>query len=192
MTPVARDSIGRRERFRTLYAAEYPAINAYVSRRLRGAAQEVPDVVAEIFTVAWRRLDEVPAADDGRVWMYALARHALLNHHRSGRRRGRLAGRLKREATPRVDASDSPPALWLTEAIERLPDPYREALRLVFWDGCSHAEAGRVLGCSANAVSLRLHKAKARLRADPLVARHFASPRSDLNTGVDMERTYPS
>ena len=32
------------------------------------------------------------------------------------------------------------------------------------WDGLSHVEAGRVLGCSANTVALRLFKARARIR----------------------------
>jgi RNA polymerase sigma-70 factor (ECF subfamily) len=52
------------------------------------------------------------------------------------------------------------------EAIEKLRPADREVVQLVMWEGLSHAEAGRVLGCSANAVALRLHKARQRLRAE--------------------------
>jgi DNA-directed RNA polymerase specialized sigma24 family protein len=34
------------------------------------------------------------------------------------------------------------------------------------WEGLTHAEAARVLGGSANAIALRLHKARARLRSE--------------------------
>ena len=37
-------------------------------------------------------------------------------------------------------------------------------LQLVLWEQLSHAEAAQVLGCSANAVAIRVHRAKARLR----------------------------
>jgi RNA polymerase sigma-70 factor, ECF subfamily len=63
--------------------------------------------------------------------------------------------------------------LWLygvarrvvAEALARLRPAEREALLLVVWDGLSYTETARVLGCSPNAAGLRVHKAKAKLRA---------------------------
>jgi len=49
-------------------------------------------------------------------------------------------------------------------AIRRLPEADAEALRLVAWEELSHEEAGRVLDCSSNAVAVRLHRARGRLR----------------------------
>jgi len=48
----------------------------------------------------------------------------------------------------------------------------REAIALVHWEQLSHDEAARVLGCSSNAVAIRVHRARSRLRqalaeADP-------------------------
>jgi DNA-directed RNA polymerase specialized sigma24 family protein len=83
-----------------------------------------------------------------------------------------------------VTVAADPGDAWLTDAIERLPDAYREALRLVNWEGCSHAEAAQILGCSVNAVALRLHKAKARLREDPLVAARLFAERAQAADGV--------
>jgi RNA polymerase sigma-70 factor (ECF subfamily) len=48
--------------------------------------------------------------------------------------------------------------------MEKLKPADREVLQLVTWDGLSHAEAAEVLGCTSNAVALRLHKARSRLR----------------------------
>jgi RNA polymerase sigma-70 factor, ECF subfamily len=175
ISPNRRRDRDRREQFEALYAEHYGAIYAYVYRRLPGAAAEVPDVVAEVFAVTWRRLDEMPAGAETRLWLFGLARHLLLNHRRGQRRRRRLFDRLSREAStvPQVTVMADGGDAWLVAAIERLPDAYREALRLVSWEGCSHAQAAAVLGCSVNAVALRLHRAKARLRADPLVMEHL-------------------
>jgi RNA polymerase sigma-70 factor (ECF subfamily) len=50
-------------------------------------------------------------------------------------------------------------------ALATLKAADREALLLVHWEQLSYAEAAQVLGCSANAVGIRVHKAKARMRA---------------------------
>ena len=50
-------------------------------------------------------------------------------------------------------------------ALAELKAADREALLLVHWEQLSYAEAAQVLGCSANAVGIRVHKAKARMRA---------------------------
>jgi RNA polymerase sigma factor (sigma-70 family) len=169
----------RNDRFEAIYLEYHASIYSYVYRRLNGAPAEVPDVVADVFAVAWRRLDRLPHGSEAQLWLYGLARHTLLNHRRGLRRRGRLLERLGREAstatqvTVASDAGDS----WLVSAIERLPEPYREAVMLVSWEGCSHADAAQVLGCSVNAVALRLHKAKARLLADPLVTQQLFGAR---------------
>jgi RNA polymerase sigma-70 factor (ECF subfamily) len=168
----SRGGVERARRFEALYVEHYPAIYAYVYRRLSGSASEVPDVVADVFATAWRRLDSVPAGDDGRLWLYSAARHVVLNDRRGWRRRLRLFDRLRGEASLRRAADDGAgeSELWLVEAIERLPAADQEVLRLVRWEGLSHGEAAQVLGCSMHAVALRVDKAKARLRQDPIVA----------------------
>jgi RNA polymerase sigma-70 factor (ECF subfamily) len=50
-------------------------------------------------------------------------------------------------------------------ALMGLPEQQREALLLVVWDGLSHREAATVLGCSTSALSVRVHRARKRLRA---------------------------
>jgi DNA-directed RNA polymerase specialized sigma24 family protein len=56
----ADDGYAQRERrFRQLYEDHYMHIQAYAVRRLDVQA-DVADVAAEVFTTAWRRLDDVP------------------------------------------------------------------------------------------------------------------------------------
>jgi RNA polymerase sigma-70 factor (ECF subfamily) len=50
------------------------------------------------------------------------------------------------------------------DAIARLKPSDREVFTLIVWDELDHRAAARVLGCSPNAVAVRLHRARARLR----------------------------
>lgn len=47
------------QRFTELYRQHYADISTYVRRRID--ADQVTDIVAEVFATAWRRLDEIPA-----------------------------------------------------------------------------------------------------------------------------------
>ncbi len=154
-------------RFRELYRANFRPVQGYAVNRL-GAADDVPDVVAEVFTIAWRRLGDVPPPPADRFWLYGTARRVIARRHRSAGRLRNLLGRLAAERYP----TQEPPAGTLdpvTEhvlaALAQLKATDREALLLVHWEKLSYAEAAQVLGCSANAVGIRVHKAKARMRA---------------------------
>jgi RNA polymerase sigma-70 factor (ECF subfamily) len=49
-------------------------------------------------------------------------------------------------------------------AFRSLPEGDRELLALVGWEGLDHAQIATVLGCSRNAVRIRLHRARKRFR----------------------------
>jgi len=154
------DDAGRIERFRAIYDANYAAILGYALRR--APHDDALDVVAESFLVAWRRLDDVPVGDDARLWLYATARRVLSNRARSQRRRERLAARLR----DRSREQGREPELErgrVASAFGRLSVVERELLALVAWEGLSTTEVARVLGCSTNAVRIRLYRARRNL-----------------------------
>ena len=52
----------------------------------------------------------------------------------------------------------------LVAAMNLLPEPYRAALVLCYWEGMTNHEAARQLGCPAGSMSWRLQKGRALLR----------------------------
>jgi RNA polymerase sigma-70 factor (ECF subfamily) len=149
--------------FDRLYRAQAPQLLAYVARRV--PADGVADVVADTFAVAWRRLSRVPA-DDPLPWLLGVARRVIANQHRSRRRREALVQRLAGQ--PPFEPDQASAGLLLTEvvaALRELPERDREALRLAAWEGLTARQAGQVLGCSATAYRLRLHRARRKLAA---------------------------
>jgi DNA-directed RNA polymerase specialized sigma24 family protein len=153
-------SSDRSARFEELFRAEYGSVAAYVSRRTE--PDQVDDLIDEVFLVAWRRLEVVPA--EARPWLLAVARNVLGTHIR-GARRGRALG--VRLALNYVDqVMPSPPAVpsELLAALATLGEKDREALMLVNWEGLSPTDAARVLGDRPATFRMRLHRARARLR----------------------------
>jgi RNA polymerase sigma-70 factor (ECF subfamily) len=151
-------------RFTELYEAHYDAVERYVRRRVDDAA--VRDVVAEVFLIAWRRLDDLPA--EPLPWLYGAARRVLANERRGAQRRVVLAGRIaENTGTESGDHADAVAGrMAIATAFGRLSDQDAECLRLVAWEELTLREAAQVLGCSLPAVAMRLHRARARLRRE--------------------------
>jgi RNA polymerase sigma factor (sigma-70 family) len=152
-------------RFELLYKACADRVLRYALRR--ASWEDAQDVVAETFTTAWRRLDDIP--DDALPWLFRVARNHLSNQQRTVRRRGALSIKLHAEFGSRPTYSDSgelgdAPDRELVAAIHALPEREREAFMLVAWDGLDNERAARALGCSSTTFRVRLHRARRRLR----------------------------
>lgn len=168
-----------------LYRDSYQAIFAYVLRRTGADRETVADLTAEVFVVALRRPGAVPPPPEDLLWLFGVARRVVLDHQRRRGRMMRLLSRVQSQLPAGDDPDDSEPSRARVQAaMARLPEADREVLQLVFWDGLSHAEAGQVLGCTANAVALRLHKARGRLRQ--ILSRPAGPARSSRRGGADL------
>ena len=149
-----------RARYDDLYRRAFRPLTAYALRR--AAPEDAADVVAETLLVAWRRLDAVPPPPDDVPWLYGVARHVLANQRRSARRRSATVERLAAEL--RTAKRHTPAPDPTGHALRRLPPDQQELLRLAAWEGLQPRELAVVLGCTPNAASIRLHRARAALR----------------------------
>jgi RNA polymerase sigma-70 factor (ECF subfamily) len=152
-------------RFDAIFSAHQRHVLAYAMRRTQTLA-DAEDVAAETFTVAWRKMDTVPA-EEPLPWLYAVARRVLANHRRGNGRRERLAALLRVDdiATPLRAGEDHDGPAFV--ALASLPPADQELLRLVAWEELGNQQIAAVLGITANAVAIRLHRARARF-ADAL------------------------
>jgi RNA polymerase sigma factor (sigma-70 family) len=160
---MRQDGQAREARFTSLYEAHYPAVRAYAWRREPDTAD---DVVAETFTLAWQRLDRLPA--EPLPWLIGIARNVRLNQERGERRR---RDRELRSVQTDGDAPSFMDGLELrsslTDAFRRLPERDREVLLLAAWERLDRTGLATALGCSKTAAGVRLHRARRRL-ADAL------------------------
>jgi RNA polymerase sigma-70 factor (ECF subfamily) len=183
----------RQARFEALYAANHVPILGYVLRRT-ASPDDAADILAETFLTAWRRLSEVPLGHDAKLWLYGVARRVLANYYRGERRRSALADRLRAElASSYVPPERDGESAQIAEALRRLPQEQRELLALNAWEGLDHGEIATVLGCSRNAVRIRLHRARTRLAAELASTgdTEFQSPQTE-RTGASSPSRDPA
>jgi RNA polymerase sigma factor (sigma-70 family) len=170
------DGVGAEERFRSVFSY-LGAVAAYARRR----GNKDPDALAaDVMTIAWRRLADVPV-DDPRPWLFATARNLV----HADARRARPAVAAPEPAATAVDPVELDPQL--DAALRSLSRADREALLLVAWEDLTPSQAARSLGINPTAFRVRLLRARRRLRAkldDASTGR-----RCEPKTNLDMETT---
>jgi RNA polymerase sigma-70 factor (ECF subfamily) len=146
-----------RERFEVLAAEVVEPVRRFLARRTDPDTAD--DVLAETLLVCWHRLDQVP--DPALPWVYGVARNCLANAERGDRRQRRLAARITVVDPPREEAREpEPPDPRVTAALEGMRHEDAELLRLWAWEQLGPGEIAEVLGITANAASIRLHRAR--------------------------------
>jgi len=155
-----------RERFSGLYEEHYEHVLRYALRRTD--SEMARDVAAETFTVAWRRMEQLPA--EPLPWLYGVARRVLANELRGQHRRERLTSRLELAASvagvPTVQpdhAEEVTATTHIRATMAKLSPQDQEVLQLIAWEDLDIADTAKVLGCSNTACKVRLHRARRRL-----------------------------
>lgn len=142
-----------------LHEAHAAAVRAYALRRTGAAYAD--DVCAEVWLIAWRRMDRVP--EDALPWLLGVARRVLANQRRGHRRLAALRDRIARDHPAEAAAPTIPGDRPLAAALGRLRPSDREALLLVAWDELTPGQAVAALGLRPGTFAVRLHRARGRL-----------------------------
>jgi RNA polymerase sigma factor (sigma-70 family) len=144
-------------------------IGAVASYARHRGARDPEGLAADVMTIAWTRLPDVPGGDP-RPWLFATARNLVFADWRRGKHEqdalvrshmGQVSG--VQPETLFMSTLDLDPAL--EAALRSLSLDDREALLLIAWEELTPAEAARSLGISPVAFRVRLHRARRRLRS---------------------------
>jgi RNA polymerase sigma-70 factor, ECF subfamily len=165
-------------RFVEIYEHAYRPILGYVLRRCQDP-DDAADVVAETFTTAWRRIEEIPQGDEARLWLFGVARRVLANHRRGERRHEQRTVALREQLAASPVLADLPQQDFsqMGRVFADLSDDDRELLSLIAWEKLDTAQIARALGISRNAVRVRLYRARKRF-ARGLAAAGIDHPRA--------------
>lgn len=159
---------GRREAMDELVRRYATRIAAACHARV-GRRGPVEDLVQETFLRAHRSLATLEDPERVGAWLHAIAVRASLDWLKA---RERTEVPLAVTDPPRTPAGSEPPAALgdaeskgaLLDAVDSLPEIYREALVLFYYEKQSYKDMSALLGITASAVNARLTKARALLR----------------------------
>jgi RNA polymerase sigma-70 factor, ECF subfamily len=131
---------------------------------------EAEDLVQETYVRAARGMNRLESNSNLKGWLFVIMRNAWLNQIRHKNAGPLFVDLDSSESTG--DAQDNPHVVYLRklerervrEAIESLPDAYREIVVLRDIEGFTYQEIATVLDCPAGTVMSRLGRARGRLR----------------------------
>jgi RNA polymerase sigma-70 factor (ECF subfamily) len=149
-----------------------------VARRVLGNDDDARDALQDAFLCAFRAIDRFTGDARLSTWLHRIVVNAALMRLRSRRRRAEDS---IDDLLPRFDDEGGwlePPTSWrsdellergetrvrVRQAIEQLPARHREVLVLRDIEELDTGEVAGMLGISANAVKVRLHRARQALR----------------------------
>lgn len=146
------------------------------ARRLLGSEAEAGDAVQETFLAAFKAMATFDGAAKLSTWLHRIAVNVCLMRLRSQRRRPE---ELLADLLPDFDDDGGwaePSGVWgspveaqvygaelrclVRRCCEALPDGYRQVLMLRLVEGLDTEEVSARLGVTANAVKIRLHRAR--------------------------------
>ncbi len=152
-----------------------------VARRILGEDEEARDAVQDAFAAAFRNLDRFQGGSRLSTWLHRIAVNAALMRLRTRKRKPEQPLEPLLPAFSEDGHHAQPFAAWdepidvaiergenrrlVREQIERLPEKYRIVLLLRDIEGLSTEETAAALGTTANAVKIRLHRARQALRS---------------------------
>jgi len=158
--------------FSELYDLLAPRLASFIMRRTRDEAK-TDDLVQQTFLQMHSARRHFTRGASVTAWSYAIARRLLIDGYRKGGReclgehedseQGRDS--IAPGELPDMAAAHSRMARRVQQELLRVPDTNRMAFELVHGDGLTAAEAAEVLGTTAMAVRLRVHRAYEALRA---------------------------
>jgi RNA polymerase sigma-70 factor (ECF subfamily) len=119
---------------------------------------DAEDVMQAVFLKAVREISTLREGGRARAWLLQVARRECIDFHR---RRKRAVPLLDEPLTP--PSSGNVPNERLYEAIQKLPQSYREAITLYYLDGRNCSGVAASLGTTEQAVRQRLVRARGML-----------------------------
>lgn len=153
--------------FDELYRQLAPKVFAYLLRLTRDR-DRAEDLLQVSFVKLHRARESYLTGAPLLPWMLAIARRSFFDERRSAKSRQEELSRDGTLPEPREDAGGVPPDVSeaLDRALDRIPEAYREAIQLTKVTGLTLNEAAEVLGTTAAAVKLRVHRGYVLLRKE--------------------------
>lgn len=161
---LARIARGDKEAFEDFYG-HYGARVLRTARRALGDGGLAEELAQEIFVVVWRKARHYRAErGDVAGWLAAVVRNRLNDHWRGIARLERNLGR-ETEVTDLAGAGRSPELrLALEQALARLPGEQREAVKMVYFEDRTLAEAAARAGVPEGTLKWRVYQGLATLK----------------------------
>jgi RNA polymerase sigma-70 factor (ECF subfamily) len=161
----------KKERFLSLFKEHESRIYNFIYRMTQNEA-DAEELTQEVFIRVWNGIDELRSDSSINSWIYRIASNVWLDSFRKNKRES------KQESLEMYDEFLYDAKILLIEDeiykaklaecirsyITKLPEDYRAVIILHDIEGFKNSEIAKMFGISLDAVKIRLHRARGKLR----------------------------
>lgn len=148
------------DEFVSVFRSYLRPVSLYLSRRV--PIQDVEDLAAEIFEIAWRKKTSCPEGME-LAWLYRISGFVVANYRRRAIRRIVFLPLFDQDLAAPSAEDVALTGSDLSEAFNSLSAADRQVLSLLVFEELNTSEIALALGISANTASKRLERARTRL-----------------------------
>lgn len=160
---------GNMAAFEEIYNRHHRRVYSICLRMLKNTT-EAEDLTQDVFIQLHRKIGSFRGDSAFTTWLHRLTVNQVLMHFR--KRNVKFEKTTEEGETPVqvVSGTQNPRKMPVVDkiaienAIEKLPDGYRNVFVLHDVEGYEHEEVARILGCSVGTSKSQLHKARLKLR----------------------------
>lgn len=136
------------------------------TRKRVGDPHLAEDIVQDSLLKALRSDRKPKVGEDVVAWFYRILRHSIIDLYRRRDVRKNALEQFEKELSEEPDAAAKRVVCQcMKRLLPGLPEQYRDLLQRIDLDGASPKEAATALGLTPNNVTVRLHRARQKLRA---------------------------
>ena len=153
----------------SIYTAHSPMVY-WAAYSLLRSESDAKDVTQNTFLRAIKHMDKLAPMEEGQVkgWLYRVAVNLSLDITRRQKREYPVDELPERESgalydLPEPAAVSAEQRRMVREAIERLPDIYREAVMLHYYSNMTCADIAALTGAAEGTIKSRISRARIRL-----------------------------
>lgn len=159
---LGRPSVEDDERLSQLYDETSRDLLAFLLRRCP-TAEDAADALSETYRIAWEKRKRVPPGREARPWLFGVARNVARRERANDQQRAAATQQLAL-AAENSSARTSPQEDAVTNALSELSPLDRDIVLMLSAGGLTPREVAKVLALSPNAVRVRAHRAREKLR----------------------------
>ncbi|HEY4518032.1 MAG TPA: sigma-70 family RNA polymerase sigma factor [Candidatus Paceibacterota bacterium] len=157
----------KEKEFGEAYEQYSDALFKFIAMRIKDR-ERAKDMLQDCFTRTWQAIVDGKEVENMRAFLYKVARNLVIDEYRSHKSVS-LDEMTEETGYEVASRSGDNPSIGaevgkIREALEKLPEEYREVVSMRYIDELMPVEISEILGESANAISVRINRGVVMLR----------------------------